>query len=696
MGIENLDVLTKEAEEKKVKKKSIDLFNRDLSWLSFNERVLMEAADETVPLYERLKFIAIYSSNIDEFYRVRFANIRRIARLGKKKFRKETRILDPEELTKQILRTTYLQGERFGLVYRDSIIPALADEGIILYQDDIFEPEHIDFIEEYFYSQILSFIQPILLIDDDKELFLENRKLYHAVELEDKKAQSLIGIVNIPSDFLGRFVSLPKLNGKFHFAFIDDIVRYFLPVIFSRYVVKSSYSIKLNRDAELYLENELSGTLIEQIKENITKRDIGVPARFLYDGKASQYILGILMKKIKLELNDMVPGGRYHNMFDHFTLPNPLGETLEYPKIRAIQHKKFTEDKLILNTIAKRDVLLNFPYQRYDYILRFFNEASLDSRVEEIKVTLYRVAKNSHIVNALISAAMNGKKVTVFVEAKARFDEANNLKWAGRMKEVGIDVRFSELDLKVHAKVALIISRKSNGTQIKYAFLGTGNFNEKTASLYCDHALLTTDESLTNELDRTFDVIFREKDNLELDELLVSRINMFDRIVEMIDREIENHNQGLEAGIVMKMNNIQDPAIISHIYRAAEEGVEVNLLVRAICCIKPLKNIRIIRLVDRYLEHARILHFCNNGENDLYLGSADIMERNLYRRIEVAFPIKEKSIKRDILKCLKLQLKDNTKAVTLDMELNNVPVRNDEEPVRAQFDYAEWLKRKNE
>jgi len=643
------------------------LFDRDLSWLSFNYRVLMEAADQTVPLYERIKFIAIYSSNLDEFYRVRFANIRRISRLDKKKLSKKTRITDPEELTKHILDQTLIQQEEFGKIYRDSIVPELEREGIIVYQDKNFRAEHLDFIEEYFYSAILSFMQPVLIdAHSEQELFLENRQLYHAVELEDEKADSHVAVVNVPSQHLGRFVTLPQIDGIHYYAYIDDIVRYFMPVIFQKYVVKGCYSIKLNRDAELYLDNEFSGSLIEKIQKTIAKRDIGIPSRFIYDQSTPQFILGTLMKKLKLELNDMVPGGRYHNMFDHFTLPNP--------------------------TVARKDILLHFPYQRYDYILRFFNEATLDPTVREVKITLYRVAENSHIVNALISAARNGKKVTVFVEAKARFDEENNLKWARRMQEVGIDVRFSDVDLKVHAKVALIIGERADGSTIRYAFLGTGNFNEKTAGVYADHALLTSDEELTEELDKTFEFIFGNVEELPLDHLLVAQVNMVQQFKFMIAREIKNARKGKTARIVLKLNNIQDPKFIGHLNKAADAGVEVILIIRAICCIRPRKNIHIVRIVDRFLEHARIYCFHNNGQEDMYMGSADWMERNLYRRIEVVFPIRDKKMKREINESIKLQLNDNVKAVTLGPSLENIRLKNHLPPIRAQFDFSTWLK----
>ena len=679
-----------------VKPGKVPLFDRDLSWLKFNQRVLMEAQDESIPLYERIKFMAIYSSNMDEFFRVRFANMRRIARLarkGKKKIKKLTGFFHPDELIKEVLQITQEQQEAYGKTYRESIIPALEEAGVTLYTTQHVREEHHERREEIFFSQVLSFLRPIIMEPDGhQEVFLENRRLYHAMDLEDKESgEKVVGLVNIPSKHLGRFFELPSIDGHHYYAFVDDIVRAYARILFPDHEVVGCYSIKLNRDAELYLENEFSGTLIERIKWNIQNRQIGNPSRFLYEKEMPTHMQEMLMNHLDLHENDMVPGGRYHNMFDHFGLPNPVGRELEYPKEKPISDSVIQRYDSVLKAMEEKDILLHFPYQRYDYILRYFNEAVISRKIKEIKVALYRVAEDSHVVNALISAAKNGKKVTVFVEAKARFDEENNLKWAARMEEVGIDVRFSSLELKVHSKVALLIGEDKEGNTIRYAFFGTGNFNEKTASIYSDIALLTTEPEMTQELDDTFELIFGNQQSIELEHLLVAQVNMVQSFMKMIDDEIAHVKAGKEGRIILKLNNLQDPNIIDRLYKAAEAGVEVILIVRAICCIKPLHGIRIIRLVDKYLEHARVYWFHNDGNEHFLLGSADWMERNLYRRIEVVFPMRDEELKDEVKAFLDFQLRDNTKAVEIQMDMSNKPIRNDEPLVRAQTDFYSWL-----
>ena len=677
----------------------VDMFDRDISWLRFNRRVLIEAMDENIPLYERIKFMAIYSSNMDEFFRVRFANIRRIARLaraGKKKIGKLAGFPNPETLIKKILEITHIQQELYSQCYKDSIIPALYKEGIVLYITKHIADQHKEFVEEFFYSQVLSFLQPVVLEGNEvQDVFLENRKLYHAVDLKDKDGKRFVGIVNITSPPMKRFVSLPMLNGKHHFAFVDDMVRAYVHILFPGYTIKGCFSIKLNRDAELYLENEYSGTMIERIKKNIRNRQIGIPSRFLYDGEMPKGMVRRLKDFLQLHKNDLVPGGRYHNMFDHFSLPNPIGAKLEYKKAKPLSHPVLESHDSVLETMEQREILLHFPYQRYDYILRFFNEAIINKKIRSIKVALYRVAEDSHVVNALISAARNGKKVTVFIEAKARFDEENNLKWAERMQAVGIDVRFSSLELKVHAKVALLKGEDEEGNIIRYAFLGTGNFNEKTANIYADQAMLTCNPNLTTELDKTFDFIFGENnDELKLEHLLVAQVNMVERFKEMIDREVAYVKSGKSGKIIIKLNNIQDPNIIQKLYDAAKDGVEIIIIVRAICCIKPLHGILIVRLVDKYLEHARAYWFQNDGADELYLGSADWMERNLYRRVEVVFPVYNPKLKKQIMACIKLQLEDNVKATYIQIDSTNQRLPLGIPEIRAQVDFYEWLKKK--
>ncbi len=666
-------------------------FNRDLSWISFNERVLSEAGNDTLPLYERIKFLAIYSSNLDEFFRVRVALMKRLMLLDKGKLNKKAELSNPKEILSQVHKEVAHQLNRFGTILRKSILPSLRRNKIHLYYNEPYKKSHLAAVEALFFSNILTFIQPIILPKKSrKNLFLENKQLYLVATLE-KKSIEYIGLINIPSNQVTRFQQLPKIKGVSYFTFIDDIIRYYTHVIFSGFVVKEVHSVKLNRDAELFLEDEYSEDVVNKIRKSLEKRNVGMPSRFLFDPSISPSTLKFLQKKIDLLSEDCVVGGRYHNLSDLFSLPNPVGKKLEYQPMPALNCSAFKKQESIFAAINKRDILLSFPYQRYDYVLRFFNEAAIDPDVVSIMATLYRVASDSHITNALISAARNGKKVTVLVEAKARFDEENNLKWAARMQEAGVQVVFSEEAIKVHSKVALVARRIGKKKIEKYAFLGTGNFNERTADVYTDYALLTADPRLTNELDDVLQFTLKQKEKIDLEHLLVAQINMPEEFLKLVDQEIENCINHKEAGIILKLNNLQDKVMIKKLYEAAENGVKIQLIIRGICCLVPRKNIVVSRIVDRYLEHARVYLFQNAGIEKLFIGSADWMERNLYRRIEVVFPIFDEQAREIIMHNIKLQLTDNTKAVILNRDLKNVAVKRKTKAIRAQNDYYRFL-----
>ncbi len=668
-------------------------FNRDLSWLSFNDRVLAEAGNETLPLYERIKFLAIYSSNLDEFFRVRVAFIKRLMLLDKGKLNKKAELSNPGDILAQVHEEVGRQQNRFGRILQGSILPLLRKNKIHLYHNEPYQDAHLEAVEGLFFSDILTFIQPIILPRKSrKRLFLENRQLYLVAELK-KRDVEYIGIINIPSNHVQRFQQLPKIQGVSYFTFIDDVIRYYVRVIFAGFTVKKVHSVKLNRDAELFLEDDYSENVVNKIKKSLEKRDVGMPSRFLYDPSINSSTLEFLQKKIDLLNEDCIAGGRYHNLFDLFSLPNPSGGKLEYKPMPPLSCSAFEKQESIFSAINKRDILLSFPYQRYDYILRFFNEAAIDPDVVSIMATLYRVARESHITNALISAARNGKNVSVLVEAKARFDEENNLRWAERMQLAGVRIVFSEEAIKVHSKVALVIRKEEKRKRRKYAFLGTGNFNERTADVYTDFALLTADEALTDELEDVLRFTLREKDKVDLKYLLVAQINMPQEFVRLIDQEIENAVNGKKAEIILKLNNLQDKNMIKKLYSAAKKGVQIRLIIRGICCLIPRKNIIVTRIVDRFLEHARIYLFHNDGEKKLFIGSADWMERNLYRRIEVVFPVFDELARKIILDNLTLQIKDNTKAVRLDANLRNVEIQKAEKPIRSQFDFYNYLRK---
>lgn len=674
-------------------------FNRDLSWLKFNYRILLEAADESVPLYQRIKFIAIYSSNLDEFFRVRVAACRRLSAINKKSLKPEMTV-SPKKLLQKILTEVDRQLNQYGEVLKKSILVELKRADIILLQGVKCTKTHQAFIQRYFLSQVLSYLQPVIFTEGNENIpFLENGALYFAVHLRrsEETGKNYYAHLNIPSLNLPRFLRLPDLRSKHYIIYLDDVIRMNVHYVFPGYQVLGCYAIKMNRDADIAIEDEYSGDLIGKIRKQIDKRKVGIPARFLYDAAMPDDLLNFLGQRYNLKDQDMTKGGRYHNLNDFMGFPNPVAPKLAESPMPALVNSSLDREESILRAIIKKDRVLHFPYESYDYVLRFFNEAAIDPRVESIKVTLYRVASNSMIVNALISAAKNGKKVTVFIEVKARFDEENNLKWADKMEKAGIQLIYSLPGLKVHAKVALVVRKLSKGEEA-YAYFGTGNFHEGTARVYCDHGLLTSRNELTKELGDVFHFLETLEPIKSLEHLLVAQHNMQSRFLELIDREISHSAKGLPASIVIKLNNIEDKVMIDKLYQASQAGVKITMLVRGICCLIPGQdfsaNIRVIRLVDGFLEHARVFLFHNLGKDNLFLASADWMNRNLYRRIEVGFPIYDQEVKKELLKVLKLQMTDNVKAYHLDASHNHLSIRNHRKPVRAQRAIYDWLKKR--
>lgn len=675
--------------------------DRDLSWLSFNYRVLMEAADSNVPLYERIKFLGIYSSNLDEFYRVRIAAMRSVVDINKKKINKRFD-RDPKIILEEIFSEVDRQQEEFGRIKKEEIIPELKKNGIILYRDEPVKTEHKEYITHFFKSKILSYLQPVIISGKYAEdPFLENRALYLITEMKRHDQNTKIyGKVKIPTEYIERFVELPRIDKQHYFIAIDDIIRENMQFIFSGYEIINSYSIKLNRDADLNIDDEYSGDLVKKIRKQIKKRNLGLPSRFLYDSRMPLDMLDFLSVTYGLKKEDLVSGGVYHNMHDLMDLKNPLKSKLEYKPQPPVYRNDLNEFSSIFNAIEKQDVLLHFPYQSYDYVLRFFNEAALDPQVTHIYATFYRIADESFISNALISAAKNGKKVTAFVEIKARFDEANNLKWAERMEKAGIKIIYSIPGLKVHAKVAMVI-RKSKTGKKSFGFYGTGNFNEKTATIYSDLGLLTVNKEMNDELLQLYSYLNerKEKEEYTFRNLLISQFNLQPVFQQLIDREIKHARSGREAYMFIKLNNLEDEVMIDKLYEASKAGVKIDLVVRAICCLVPQKkglseNITVRRIVDRYLEHSRIYYFKNDGKEEFYSGSSDWMKRNLYNRIEVVFPVKEKKLRQELKKFMEIQLADNVKACWLDSQLQNVRVGDGTSEVRAQVEFYNYLKKK--
>lgn len=507
--------------------------------------------------------------------------------------------------------------------------------------------------------------------------------------------------MKIPYAKVPRFIELPEHDGRFYIMFIDDMIRANLQSIFPGYIIDSCYSIKISRDADIYLEDEKKETIVESIRKKVKKRKIGALSRFMYDRAMPDDFLSFICDAFGITPDDLVVGGRYLNLQDLIKLPNPRGKELEQQPPLPMRVPFLDNIGSVFKAVKKKDILLHFPYQSFDYLIRFLMEAAFDPKVDEIKITQYRVAENSAVINTLISAAQNGKKVTVFVELKARFDEENNMRTAERMEQAGIRIIYSIPGLKVHAKVAVILRKEAtDGSKRRdFAYLSTGNFNEKTAKIYSDMALLTSNAELINDINKVFAVLEGKLAEPTFHHLLVARFNMVPELIRMIHEEVEHVKQGRKGRIILKMNGLHDAKMINELYYASENGVEIDLIVRGICCLVPdqpySRNIRVTRIVDMFLEHSRVWYFYNDGKEELYLTSADWMRRNLNRRIETAFPILVPELKQEIIDLLNIQLRDNVKACRIDEQLHNCFKRDDRpEKVRAQLAIYEYLKGK--
>ena len=636
-------------------------FNRDISWLSFNYRVLQESEDELLPIYERIKFLSIHASNLEEFYKVRVIEYRNASPQKS------------EEILTSINREAIRQQQEASRIFNEQLLPTLSQHNIILYKDGRIEDFHQQYVQDFFEEEIYPFLQPVMIMKDEIRMFLRDNRLYTVIRLI-KDGQFHYAIMKVPFAKVPRFVTLPSYHGKHYIIFIDDIITANLSGIFPGFQVDCSYSIKISRDADIFIEEENSEQLVNDIIQKVKKRKIGKMSRFVYDRDMPLDMLSYLCDTFNLQESDLIPGGKHLNLEDLIKLPNPVGESLSFTPPQALHIPALDQSKSLLDYIYDTDILLNYPYQSFDYFLRFLKEATFDPEVEEIKLTQYRVAENSEVIDALILAVKNGKQVTVFVEIKARFDEENNWYTAELMKQAGIHIVYSLSKLKVHAKLALVIKRRSAKNK-NIAYLSTGNFNEKTARTYADMGLFTADKSITEDASLLFTFLEQKVENPVFKRLLISQFNMVPELINKIEREIQHARTGHAAHIILKMNGIQDERMINALYRASEAGVTVNLIIRGICCVIPQQpfsqNIKITRIVDTFLEHARVWYFNNNGDEDIYIASADWLKRNLNRRIESATPILSPRLKQEVKEILQLQLSGNVKACWVDDQLQN-------------------------
>ncbi|MCU0348342.1 MAG: polyphosphate kinase 1, partial [Saprospiraceae bacterium] len=561
-------------------------YHRDISWLSFNYRVLQEAKDPTVPLLERLKFLAIYSSNLDEFFRVRVANHRNLMRVGKKT--RQVFDYNPKAILKQIKKIVNEQQQEFSDIFEKQIVPELGKHRIFLRRRLQLGEKQRLFVEQYFDEYMLPYVQPVLLLKGKIRPFLNNASLYLMVHLEDKEDHATqYAIVKVPSDHLPRFIQLPSLNGRREIIMLDDIVRHCLGDMFPGYDIVDTYSIKLTRDAELYIDDEYTGDLLSKIRNSLTKRHVGPPSRFVYDREMPLELLDFLVESFDLKKSDLLVEGRYHNNFDFFKFPDFGLAELKNKPLPPLCYAPLQKAPDFFAAIREREHLLAFPYHSYGAVIDFFEKASKDPAVTKIKITQYRVAKQSRIMEALMEAVEEGKEVFVFIEAKARFDEEANLNWGEKLTKAGVNVAWSLPGVKVHSKLALVERREGEKLQ-HYAYLSTGNFHEDTAKIYGDFSLFTTDPRLTQEVTRLFHFLETgEKPTEPFQHLLVGQFQMREKIEWLIDREINNAKAGRPSGIALKLNSIQDEKMIVKLYEASQAGVPIRLIIRGICSMVP-------------------------------------------------------------------------------------------------------------
>ncbi|MET3113601.1 polyphosphate kinase [Pedobacter sp. CG_S7] len=682
--------------------KKIPFLNREISWLYFNERVLQEAADETVPLIERIKFLSIFSSNLDEFYRVRVATMSRLANLNEKS--KALLGFNPKKILNEIKNTVVRQERKFEQLFQATLINELAQNRIFILNDTQLNVVRGEFVRNHFRDKILSNLVPILIDLDKPFPELKDRYLYFLVRLSKKSSRKSerFALIELPQD-LPRFLVLPETNGLKFIILAEDIIKYCMDDIFYifDYDELDAYSIQVTRDAELDIDKKISEKFIEELKTSLDKRRKGKPMRLLYDTEMPFDMLSVLVAKIKIEAESLIPGNRYHRFGDFIRFPNVGSAAFEYAPSEPLKVAGLHRTESIINKIALKDYLINLPYQSYDYIILFLREAAIDPKVTEINITLYRLAENSRVINALINAAKNGKVVNCVVELKARFDEHSNIYWSNKLEEEGVKVNYGLTDYKVHSKICLV-KRMERGRAVYYANLATGNFNEKTAKLYCDHSIFTAKKEITRDLVKLFNALNKQTVAKDFKYLIVSPLESRKKLYFLINREIRNAKANKAAYLILKVNSLADEGVIEKLYEASNAGVKVKLIVRGICCLIPgikdfSENITVISIIDKFLEHARVFIFGNNGKEEMFLSSADLMTRNIDHRVEVGFPVLDVDVRQEIRDIIDFQLQDNVKARDVTKLNNNKYHKNRlSVKVRAQVQTYNYLKNKHQ
>jgi polyphosphate kinase len=676
--------------------------NREISWLSFNERVLQEAEDPNVPLLERLNFLGIFSSNLDEFFRVRVSSLRRMVEADL--YPKFVLGGTPRGILRQIHKIVVEQRERFDNVFTQ-LEKELGKENIFIVNEKNLTQKQEKFVESYFEEEVWPALVPTMLDTLPEFPYLKNQVIYLAIRLAKKKDPESVkyALIELPSDVLPRFIMLPQVENKNYVIMLDDVIRYGLKDVFSIFDFDQigAYTVKITRDAELDIDDDVALSTLERISKSVKKRTTAQVVRFVYDREIPDDLLSFILRSSNLtKLDNVIPGGRYHNARDFMKFPRVGAVRLRQKNPPALQHKDIAASRGVLDAVKERDILLHYPYHSFHHSINLLREAAIDPAVTAIKITLYRVAPNSRVVNALVNAVRNGKKVTVLLELQARFDEEANIQWTQELTEEGARLLSSVPGLKVHAKLCMITRREGEKT-VDYAMVGTGNYNETTASTYTDHALLTADKRITKEVRKVFDFLKDNYKTYNYKHLIVSPFDTRKKFSKLIQREIRAAKAGKEAYIHAKLNSVVDQKMIDKLYEASQAGVKIKMLVRSICSLIPgvkgmSDNVEVYSIVDKYLEHSRLFVFCGGGDENIFISSADWMPRNLDHRVEVTTPVYDPSLRDEIKRYLEIQFRDSVKARVINAEQDNcIRANGGNGPHRAQVEIYDWLRKEH-
>jgi polyphosphate kinase len=675
-----------------------DFIPKEISWLSFNERVLQEAENPEVPLLERFKFMGIYSNNLDEYFRVRVATLRRISSIGAKS--KNILGYSPVDTLRKIHKTVLIQNLRFERNYA-ILLQELAKHKIFIVNEKQLNQKQAGFIQDYFHREVRTRLMPFIIEKDSDLPDLIDDAIYFAICLTESTInKKKYALLEIPTGILPRFIILPKERDEKFIIFLDDIIRFGLKDIFFIFQFSEilAYTIKLTKDAELEIADNISESYIDKVTRSLHQRKKGSPVRFIYDRNTPDDLLKVMTKKLQIGPDDVIiPSNRYHNFKDFMNFPVLNKKEFYYPPIVPIAHNDTVSGESILSAIKRKDIMLYFPYHPFDYFIDLLRESSLDPYVVSIQITLYRLARNSSVINALLNAVRNGKEVITVVELQARFDEEANILWGNKLVDEGVKVIYGVPGLKVHSKLCLV-TRIENNTTYRCAAVGTGNFNEDTARTYSDHLLLTANKKITNEIFKLFSFFNENYKNDKYYHLILSPFYLRKKILSLIENEIQNASSGKDAFIYLKLNNLTDTDIINHLYKASNAGVKIRLIIRGMLSLVPglknlSENIKAIGIVDRFLEHSRFLIFCNGGNDKVFITSGDFMPRDLDYRIEVTCPVFDKGIREEIKDIFEIQWNDNVKARIFDEIQSNMLINNDKKTNRSQVEIYNYLNR---